>query len=109
MMFQKLLRTSAFAIAAVAVCFMTAQEANAQYGFGGRGVSVVIGNGFSGGGFNRGFGGSGFSRGGFNSYGVGTSNFGRGFGSSYGHSVYRPSYNCGAGRSVGYGRSYRRW
>ena len=77
-MFRKLIPTLTLAFAAVAVCFLSADQANADCPYGGRGVSV----GFSS--FNSGFGG-----GGFNSFGGGFNNFGGGFG---GGSYYRPSY-----------------
>jgi len=76
-MFRKLIPTLALATAAFAVCFLSADQANADCPYGGRGVSV----GFSS--FNTGFGG-----GGFNNFGGGFNNFNRGFGGSY----YRPSY-----------------
>ena len=76
-MFRKLIPTLALTTAAFAVCFLSADQANADCPYGGRGVSV----GFSS--FNSGFGG-----GGFNSFGGGFNNFGGGFGRSY----YRPSY-----------------
>ena len=104
-MFRKLIPTFAMATAAVAICFVSADQADAQCAYGGRGVSVGyvssgFGGGFGGGGFNSGFGGFG---GGFNS-------FNSGFGGSY----YRPSYggfnsfnSFGGGGFGGYSRSFR--
>jgi len=93
-MFQKLIPTFAAAFAAVAICFVSADQANADcpYG-GGRGVSVS----YYSGGFNNGFGGgfnnfNSFGGGGFNSF----NSFGGGFG---GGSFYRPSYGGGGFRS----------
>jgi len=79
-MFRQLIPTCALAIA---ICFLSADQANAEcpYG-GGGGVSV----GFT----SVGFGGGGF--GGFNNgFGGGFNNFNSGFGGSY----YRPSYGGG--------------
>ena len=106
-MFRKLISTFAFATAMVAVCFLSADHADAQCYGGGRGVSVgFVSGGFGGGGFggfNNGFGGgfnsfnSGFGRsyyspygGGFNSFNSFNSFGGGGFSKSY-----RPSYSYG--------------
>lgn len=106
-MFRKLIPTFALATAAVAMCFVSADQANAQCAYGGgRGVSVgFVSGGFGGGGFG------GFNSG-FGGYGGGFNSFNRGFG---GGSFYRPSYNAGfssfnsfgGGGFGGYSRSYR--
>ena len=112
-MFQKLIPSLAVAIAAVACCFVSADQASADCPYGGRSVSIGYSSGFGGGGFggfnsgfgggfnsfNGGFGGGSFYRpsyGGFNSFnsfGGGFNSFGGGFNRSY-----RPSYgrsSCG--------------
>lgn len=104
-MFRKLIPTFAMATAAVAMCFVSAEQADAQCPYGGRGVSVGFVSG--------GFGGGGFGGGGFNSFGGGFNNFNsfnRGFGGSY----YRPTYSSfnsfnsfgGGGFNRGFGGSY---
>ena len=108
-MFRKLIPTFALATAMVAICFVSAEQADAQCYGEGRGVSVGFvsggfgGGGFGGfnngfnsgfGGFNSGFGGSSFYRpsyGGFNSFNSFNSFGGRGFGGGF--SSYRPSYS----------------
>ena len=96
MMFQKVIRTAALAIAAVVMCSFSAEQANAQcYGGGGfgRGVSISFGSGFGGfgGGFNPGFYRPAYGYGGFNRGFGGFGGYGGGFG-GYGINLYRPVY-----------------
>ena len=101
-MFRKLIPTLTLAFAAVAVCFLSADQAKADCPYGGRGVSV----GFSS--FNSGFGGGGFNSfgGGFNNFGGGFNSFGGGFNSFGGgfNRSFRPSYSYGGGFRSSCGR-----
>ena len=106
-MFRKLIPALTMACAAVAICFMSADQAKADCPYSGPGVSVgfnSFNSGFRGGGFNSfggGFGGGGFNSfgGGFNSFGGGFNNFGGGFNRSF-----RPSYSYGGGFRSSCGR-----
>ena len=72
-MFRKLIPTFALATAAIAVCFLSADQAKAGCPYGGGGGAVIVTSG--------GFGGGGF--GGFNSgFGGGFNSFNSGFGGS---------------------------
>ena len=94
-MFRKLIPTLTLAFAAVAVCFLSADQAKADCPYGGRGVSVGFNS------FNSGFRGGGFNSfgGGFNSFGGGFNSFGGGFNRSF-----RPSYSYGGGFRSSCGR-----
>ena len=95
MMFRKLIPALTLATAAVAVCFLSADQAKADCPYGGRGVSVGFNS------FNSGFRGGGFNSfgGGFNSFGGGFNSFGGGFNRSF-----RPSYSYGGGFRSSCGR-----
>ena len=101
-MFRKLIPTLTLAIAAVATCFLSADQAKADCPYGGRGVSVGFNS------FNSGFRGGGFNSfgGGFNSFGGGFNNFGGGFNSFGGgfNRSFRPSYSYGGGFRSSCGR-----
>ena len=94
-MFRNLIPTLTLAVAAAAVCFLSADQAKADCPYGGRGVSVGFNS------FNSGFRGGGFNSfgGGFNSFGGGFNSFGGGFNRSF-----RPSYSYGGGFRSSCGR-----
>lgn len=90
---------SAFTLAAVAtVSVLSAEQANAQFYGGGRGISV---GSFRGGGISVNYG----NRSGFGGYGGGRgySGYSRGF-----NNYYRPSYRSSYRGRGGYGSSYYR-